>query len=139
MIRYILFLVLIPSLSFGKSFSVIVHKENDVKDIKSAYLLKDDSWKNGENVLPIEIDPSGKIKMLIVKRTFIKEVLGMSMIDYINYWKDRKAAGKGNKPTPNKYFTRIKKIVSQKKGAVGYIPSEEVDSSVREVAKFEVN
>jgi len=138
--RFLLVLVtmLFLSQAFAEEYVVIVNVSNNDTNAKDHYLLKAPAWNNGANVEPYEIDESGDLKKLLVKKAFLKQILGMSFNDYNKHWADLKASGNTNRPTKLKTFSSIKRFVQRKKGGIGYVPRSQAGGDVKIVATFNV-
>ena len=135
----IITLLFLAKVALAEEYAVVVHPSNADANVKDGFLLSLDSWSNGKKVEPYEIQEAGDLKKLLVKKAFLKEVLGMSISDYNKHWADRKAAGKTTKPAPTSSFSGIKRFVSKKEGGIGYIPKSDADGSVKVVKTFNVN
>ncbi len=133
----ILILTLLFSLNLlAEDFAVVVNKNVDGAAGKNAYLLNTESWSDGSAVEPYELDKAGGLKNVLIHKAFVKSFLGMSMSDYKAHWNNRKAAGKTKKPTLVKDFNAMKRFVTRKKGAIGYLPKAMVTGDMKVIANF---
>lgn len=125
-------------------YAVIVNKDNGENvDVRSRFLLQQgsDKWGSGGEVLPFEIDEGGSIKNLLIKKAFLKEILGMSgKSEYDKYWTDQKSAGRTVTPTKVKSFKKILRYVKRESGGIGYAPLKKArKAGVKIIKKFVVN
>lgn len=121
--------------AFAEDFAVVVNGASGDNG-KNAYLLNAATWGNGTAVEPFELDNAGGLKNVLVKKAFAKAFLGLSMADYKAHWSGRKASGKTKMPTLVKDFSAMKRFLSRKAGAIGYLPKSQVDGSMKVIGNF---
>ena len=119
----------------AEDFAVVVNGADGANG-KNAYLLNTSAWGNGVTVEPYELDKAGGLKNVLVKKAFAKSFLGMSVSDYKSHWANRKASGKTKMPTLVKDFKAMKRFLSRKKGAIGYLPKALVTGKMKVIGSF---
>jgi hypothetical protein len=134
-----IFLILtfvLTSSAFAGDYVIVVNPANGDTNAKDAFLLNTENWSDGTPVEPYELDKSGGLKNVLVNKSFYKTVLGMGTGEYNGHWDTRKAGGKTKAPTKVKDFSAMKRFISKKKGAIGYLPKSEADGSVKVIGNF---
>ena len=121
---------------FAEDFAVVVNSAAGGDNAKNAYLLNVESWGSGSAVEPYALDKAGGLKNVLIHKAFAKSFLGMGVSDYKGHWANRKAAGKTKKPTLVKDFKAMKRFITRKKGAIGYLPKSMVTGDMKVVGNF---
>lgn len=106
---------------------VVVNSDSDVSvlsksEVKALYLGKNKSLK-----------PYDQIAGTTIRKDFVEKVISKTEGQLKAYWSRRIFSGRGIPPKVLDNSTEIKARVKNSKGAIGYIDSSEVDSSVRVV------
>ncbi len=98
-------------------------------DLRPIFQTTKTSWEGGK-ALPLNLPEDDA-----TRRGFDAAVLGLDPDRVARYWVDRKIRG-GNPPPKNvPSAAMIVKVVSSKPGAIGYVPTNSVNSGVKVVAK----
>lgn len=135
--KKILSLVFISLFTFNvfADYSVIVNKSNDAElnndNIGRVFLGRDNSFPNGKSAEAINLADSNN-----VRQAFDKEVVGRSTSQVNSHWAKVTFTGKG---TPPKVMTEqeVLNYVSSNENAIGYVPSNMVNDSVKVVVTFQ--
>lgn len=119
----------------GDEISVIVNKGANVSqmsktDLRPIFQTTKTAW-NGGRALPLNLPVSDS-----TRHGFDAAVLGLDPGRVARYWVDRKIRGGNPPPKDFPSAALILKIVSSKEEAIGYVPSDAVNSSVKVVAKI---
>ena len=97
------------------------------QDVRRIYLGEMQSWKNGSKLIAINLPANNALR-----QSFQKAVLGMTVEELQKFWSDEQIKGNIVRPPVNQSSTRaVKLFVSKIPGAVGYIPANEVDDTVK--------
>jgi ABC-type phosphate transport system substrate-binding protein len=120
----------------GEEVAVIVNPANPISSLSPGDLQKIFSgdkakWSNGKHILLIMAAPGSPERSVI-----LKNVYKMSEGEYAKYF--LQATFTGAVSAPPKEATsaaQIKQLVAENPGAIGYINQQEVDGSVKVVAK----
>lgn len=114
--------------------AVIVHPDNPMTDLSGAEVVSlftahRRHWPNRQRVVAFNL-PAGSP----VRTSFDHEVLGFDEGGAARYWIDRRVRG-GDRPPRTLSSPRLMlRVVARLPGAVGYVPAETVDESVKVVA-----
>ncbi|GEM_PF-3085158 len=130
--------IMISTAAFSEEFAVIVNAANDGEDPRGHFLLLSDSWANGAQSVPFEVDPQGNSKQEKAQESFLNAILQMSPNQYRQHWVDRKAGGNTVKPTLVRNYDAVKTFVMRKKGGIGYLPKKMAGGNVKIIATFNV-
>lgn len=109
---------------------VVVDRDNPKADItleelKSYYTGKRHEWPDGARVVLLDLE-SGAAE----RAAFETAALGMSPTDYDRWWVDQKVRGQGSAPKATSAGAAIK-LTAKMRGAIAYVPSSQVDASVK--------
>lgn len=132
----LLFLVLVCliciSVSYAADVLIIANKDvpADVlskNEIRSIFLGEKTMW--GKN---------RKITFVILKTAehemFLREYLGNTAAQYLNYWKKMVFTGKSKSPKAFRTAEKLINYVSEKTGTIGYIPSGAYNDKVKTIS-----
>jgi hypothetical protein len=114
--------------------SVVVHPSNanrlsgdDIADVFRSVLR---SWPGGKPIAAFELPPNGPERVY-----FDRTVLRMEPDEVAHYWIDRRMRGGAPPPHQVPEPQIMVRVVGKLENAIGYVPSEIVDSGVRVVAR----
>lgn len=112
---------------------VIVNPDSGVaeitaKETKSIFLGKSKNLPDGKHATPVEISPEN-----LTREKFNKKVLKKDERKLKAYWSKKVFSGKGQPPKQLADDAAVKAYVNETDGAIGYIDSKHVDSSVKAV------
>ncbi len=126
-------LILFFSLSLmAESWSVVCTSSSiklKADDLKSIY-FKTMQQKNGVHLVPLNLVYSHK-----ARKMFMQEVLHVSQYDWENYYDEMHFMGIRS-PLILDSSKAVKKFLEKIDGAIGYLPSTEVDSTMYEITRF---
>ncbi len=106
--------------------------EISVKQVKSVFLGKSKKLPGGEAATPVE-QPSGSA----VREIFNGKVLKKNERKLKAYWSKKVFSGKGKPPKQVADDEAVKAFVNKTAGAIGYIDSASLDSSVKAILTIE--
>lgn len=121
----------LPGADSPSELAVVVNKTIRIsslssRDLRSIFLGTRDSWPDGMKLTAVSL-PVTRAET----RTVLKEVCGMSDVDFKRYFLLMNFQGKSvSPPRMMQSVTGIKSYVSSTPGALGVIPARDVDSSV---------
>ena len=115
--------------------SVIVHPNNNSqlsqKDIQRIFMGKLKSFPNGIKLIAIDQAISSD-----ARQEFGKKLLKKNPQQVKSYWARQIFTGKGIPPKELKTEQAVKEFVSQNESTIGYIDTELLDTTVKEVYTF---
>ena len=119
-----------------QGFAVIVNKSNAVKTFTRKQLLlvfkgSKKKWAGGKKIVPVNMPYGSEVRTI-----FDKAVLNFSKTESKEYWVEQRIKAKGSPPAVQKSSTGVKRFVAKVPDAIGYIPANEVDDSVKVVFRF---
>jgi len=119
----------------GDEIAIVANKDLGVSslsqsDLRPLFQTTKTSWSGGK-ALPLNL-PTGDS----TRRGFDAAVLGLDPDRVARYWVDRKIRGGNPPPKALPKASLVLKVVSAKKGAIGYVPASAVNSSVKVVARI---
>ncbi|MDD3476443.1 MAG: hypothetical protein PHI38_06210 [Sulfurimonas sp.] len=126
-IRTILLLLIINSLSFASEYAIISNikmKELSEAQIKAIYLKKI-TVVNDISVVPVNLGAMDSLRL-----KFENKILDMSFERLKSYWTKEHYLGK-RPPLSMQSAQSVKAFVKNVEGAVGYVNAEIVDSDVK--------
>ncbi|MDH5445327.1 MAG: phosphate ABC transporter substrate-binding protein [Gammaproteobacteria bacterium] len=117
--------------TYASGVSVIVNKSYrggsvPMSDIKRIYLGKKRSLPGGYTVRPVDQQTNSP-----AYRTFYRKVVSKSASQLKSYWSKMIFSGKGRPPKTVGSDNQIKDWVRNNPGAIGYVSSSAVDSTVK--------
>ena len=125
---------LTPQLCFAEA-SIIVHPSNDTqlspKDIQRIFMGKLKSFPNGIKNKPIDLPIDSD-----VRQAFNSKLLKKNHQQIKSYWARQIFTGKGIPPKELKTAKAVKEFVAHNENAIGYINTELLDTTVKEVYLF---
>jgi len=139
--KSLLFTGLLLASLFGTSahagIAVIVHPGSgvdslSVSDVKKLFLGKRKKLPDGKKAIPVD-----QAEGSAIRADFGKKVLGKSADQLKAYWTKIIFSGKGSPPRELADDGAVKAYVADNPGAIGYIDSGSLDSSVKAVLKVE--
>lgn len=135
-ITHLIFSVsLLLSVNVFAGISVIVHPNNvntiDAKQIRAMYLAKTNAFPDGGRAIPFGVADNNEMK-----KRFSKELLRKSPSSLNSYWSRMIFYAKGKPPKPLS-MAAVKAKIAMDKSAIGYIDSELVDESVKEIFQIQ--
>lgn len=119
----------------GEVLAVIVNKANPVSslsqnELRPIFQTTKKSWGHGEDAVPINLPEDSSLR-----NDFDQAVLGLDPERVARYWTDRKVRGGARPPVRVPNTAAVMRAVATKPGAVGYVRLNEVNGSVKVVAK----
>ena len=125
------------SLQSFADVAVIVNPANSVKTLsvnetKAIFLGKTSKFPDGSKAVVIDQTDSST-----TRSAFSDTVLGKTESQLKAYWSKRIFSGKGTPPKTVSDDAAVKKFVASTPGAIGYVDSGNVDSSVTVVSPLE--
>jgi ABC-type phosphate transport system substrate-binding protein len=122
-------LIFFPSLSNAQDVIIIANKDVPVdslsrNEIKSIFLGEKIKWDNDR-----------KITFVILKTeahdVFLKEYIGNTAAQYLNYWKKMVFTGKSKSPKSFKDTESLIDYIAETGGAVSYLPASAYNDKVK--------
>lgn len=114
----------------GTTFVVIAGKDAGLTDLPLAALRRaydgDPTRSAGVRLIPFNYPPEHPLR-----KRFDLLVLELRPSEIGRYWIDRRIRGEGAPPRTLPSPEVLKAVVARLRGAVGYLPSEQLDNSVR--------
>lgn len=122
-----------PALSAKDVLAVIVHNKSPVQSLslsqlRSIFMGKRKTWENGGTIVAVNLLPKHPVRVL-----FDEAVLDMNPDEVGRYWVAQKIRAKGRPPQSVGAPIILRKIVAALPGAIGYVPIDLVDTSVKVV------
>jgi hypothetical protein len=100
-------------------------------ELASIFTRATRSWKDGDIVIPLNLRPG------TAERTeFDRTVLKMSPERSAQFWMDRQVRGEEPAPKAIARAEIMVRLVATARGAIGYVPADKVDATVRIVARI---
>lgn len=128
--------LLIASLNCFAGMAIVVHPSNtnsmDMDVITKIYLGKRSTFPDGSKAIPIDFEQGAELRA-----EFAKNVLGKSEPQLKSYWSQLLFSGKGVPPRQVRTPDEVKALVSQNPNLLGYLPSDEVDETVKVVLEIQ--
>ena len=114
-----------------KPFAVIVHKANKLDSLSRSqlnviFLRKVSRWPWGAETFPIDLPDVSP-----VRRAFLETILNKSAQELAIYWIDQRVTRNVSAPIQAPDAAAVKALVASRPGAIGYIPAEAVDPTVK--------
>lgn len=94
-------------------------------ELKDIFLGKLNSLPNGKKIVAIDQEPGS------VREEFLKKLINKSESQLKAYWAQLVFTGRGQPPKQVMDDEEVKEFVSENPNMIGYIDSDEVDSSVK--------
>ena len=115
--------------------AVIVHPQRltrvGIDDIAQIYLRRRRFWEDGAPIVPLNLT-AGKP----LRATFSQAVLRLEGAGLVDYWNRQYFYGI-RPPATLESTAAMKRYVSSDPNAIGYVPTSEVDDSVRVVLRLD--
>lgn len=112
--------------------AVIVAADSSLQEISSALLRRifqgEPSSHDGERLVPLNYPPSDPLRI-----AFDRAALGLEPGATGRYWVDRRIRGQGLPPRTISSPALVREVVARLRGAIGYIPADQLRSNVRAV------
>ena len=117
----------------GAAFVVIVHRSNRYdaltrSKLEALFLRKISRWPWGAEAQPVDLDSRSGLG-----REFTKQVLRTTEERLAEYWIDQRVTRGLGPPGQISTVAAVKAFVSTHPGAVGYIPSTDLDGTVKAI------
>jgi ABC-type phosphate transport system substrate-binding protein len=93
-------------------------------EIKEIFLGKKTRWKDNSTIFFVVLTDDA------VYPTFLKDYVGKTTFQYVNYWKQQVFTGKGRMPKSFANSKDVMQFVADTPGAISFIPEQEVDSKL---------
>ncbi|MSV28299.1 MAG: hypothetical protein EXQ52_06085 [Bryobacterales bacterium] len=118
----------------GAPFAIIVNKVNRYDSLNRAklgyiFLGKISRWPWGAEVVPVDVRGNPPARAV-----FVKSILKTTVEDLNAYWIDQKMTRNADPPMRVADWAAVKHMVAAKPGAVGFIPADMVDGTVKVLA-----
>jgi ABC-type phosphate transport system substrate-binding protein len=138
-------LAAVPALAWSRRsaaevevLAVIVNKSNPLSrleknDLRPIFQTTKKAWGTGEDAVPINLPEDNPLRA-----DFDRAVLGLDRDRVARYWTDRKVRGGARPPVRVPTTAAVLKAVASKPGAIGYVKLNDVNDSVKVVAKIPV-
>jgi ABC-type phosphate transport system substrate-binding protein len=114
--------------------SVVVAASSNITGTKSEvidmFVGARTTWSNGAKVQVVDQPDTD------VGRKFYADVLGQTVPQLRTQWTRLVLSGQAQAPKKAPDAGAVKRVVSQTAGAIGYIPTSELDASVKEILKI---
>lgn len=131
---FALMFLIVSGIAFSVEYTVIVNKSNpeqeiQMKALKKIFMGDINSWTNGNQIKLASLNTGD------VFTEFVKGILKMTTMQFSIYWKQKVFTGNGT-GTDIKFFKDdrgVKEYVAATPDAVGYIATESLDETVREL------
>jgi len=126
------FLLIAAGACWAEDVVLVTHPNNQIsslkmQEVKNIFLGKKSSWADGQNIVVfIQQDNDAT-------STFSKEYLSKSPQQFFTYWKKALFTGTGNPPIILGNDSEMKAFISAKTSSIGYISSDALDGSVKEL------
>ncbi len=118
------------ALAEPQAIAIVVDRDNPASDIgveelRSLFLGKRREWPDGTRAVPVNLEAGPP------HHAFCSTVLKMGEADYERYWVDQKVRGAGTGPRLLSSWGLVIRLVARVRGAVGYVPLNRIDGSVK--------
>lgn len=128
--RLALIALAIAPLAHAGNLRIVVNTGNemssvDKSEVKRIYTGRMTEWGKLK-IVPINLTLDSE-----EAREFLKTYVGMTVQEYREYWVAQQIKGAGTAPMIQKAADNVKAMVSQIPGAIGYIPSADIDTTVK--------
>ena len=127
--KSLLYILLIPLLSYAQEFVVVIQKNSALSNLSQAKVkmifLKKQKMSQDILLVPINLPPSSSIR-----KSFEKQVLGMSRNRLKSFWTKEHYLGH-RPPLTMKSSRSTISFVEKIDGAIAYIPSKEVNNKLK--------
>ena len=114
----------------GTTFVIIAGKDTELSDLSLGVLRRaydgDPTRVDGVRLIPFNYPPEHALR-----QRFDLLVLELRPSEIGRYWIDRRIRGEGYPPRTLPRPDVLKAVVARLRGAIGYLPSEQLDASVR--------
>jgi ABC-type phosphate transport system substrate-binding protein len=115
----------------GDSFVVIVHPSNRFETLSRSkvsylFLRRVSRWPWGAEVTPVELSNHHK-----VHGEFVAQILRTSEEQLEAYWIDQRTTRGVSPPVQVNDVSSVKALVAARPGAIGYIPADALDGTVK--------
>jgi ABC-type phosphate transport system substrate-binding protein len=105
----------------AQKYKVIVHSENQVKEIKRThldkiFLKKQSKWEDGTKIKPVNLSKESSVRVAFTKEVHKKTVSAINA-----YWQKQIFTGKGVPPLEKANDKDVIAYVKSNPGAIGYV------------------
>lgn len=115
--------------------AIIVHPSNnasvDQSELNRLFLGRGNSFSDGNRATPLNLAEGAP-----AREHFDNQVLNRSSAQLKAYWSRLVFTGKGTPPAEHANAAAMKAAVAADTSAIGYIPTSDVDDSIKVVATF---
>lgn len=113
--------------------ALIVNKDNRIErlspsKVRVIFLRNISRWPWGAEITPVDLPDSNP-----VRQEFLHSMIGWTPAQMEVYWIDQKISKSVDRPVRAASVREAKTLVASHPGAIAYIPSEDVDATVRVV------
>ena len=133
-ILFAVILLCASTLGFAKSYAVIVHPDNPAqtltaKELKMIFLGERTTWPDGQ---PLKV---AALKNGEVHKEFLRDMVKLSPMKFAIHWKQKIFTGSGSGSHINFFKTedKVKEFVKANPTAIGYIPVDSIDDTIKEI------
>jgi len=114
-------------------YVLIAHKavaENHLTkvDVKAIFLGNKTRWENGSSIKSVTLEDGSAHK------TFLHDVIKKTPAQFTSYWNKMVFTGKSLAPKSFIDAELLVKYVASQKGAIGYVPAENTDDTVKTIS-----
>jgi ABC-type phosphate transport system substrate-binding protein len=106
-------------------------KSLDATQLRLIFQTVKANWDHGEQAVPVNLPDADPLR-----HAFDEAVLGLDPERAARYWKDRKIRGGARAPLAAPSTQAVLKVIALKAGAVGYVRANEVNATVKVIAKI---
>ena len=115
------------------SFVVVVNKSNSARtisivDLRRMFLKQSRMWPSAEPVVPVDWDATSE-----VRQEFSRTVLNRTVREMADFWVQQSLSQGLAPPSTQKSAKAVLRFVSSVPGAISYVPTADVDGTVKVV------
>lgn len=119
----------------AREIAVIVNRQNPVSklsegELAAIFLTKRLYWSEDHRILAFNAPARNPARV-----AFDRKVLGMDPDEVARYWIDRRVRGGHRPPRQLSSWALMLKVIAGVEGAIGYVPTSDVDDSVKVLMK----
>jgi ABC-type phosphate transport system substrate-binding protein len=113
------------------TFRIIVHRDNPVAaltlpELQRIFRKQTRMWPTGESVVPVDWDATSP-----VRADFSDKVMRRSVREMAEFWVQQNITQGLTPPTTLKSTRAVLRFVASVPGAIAYVPTDEVDDTVK--------
>ena len=115
------------------AFIVVVNPVNPtdsltLAELRRIFMKQQRLWPHGDTIVPVDWDSASELR-----QTFSQMVLGRSIREMAEYWVQQSVTQGLAPPSSLRSGLAVVRFVATVNGAIGYLPPEAVDRSVKRV------